>query len=321
MRETMCKRFYFFVSFVIMSCGYAGPAPEEFAWPWLTGPLLTPSAVAVPKGTYELQPYLFFNVFTGFYDEHWKCYATPNFYQINPQIFGWIGLTENTDISLMLQASYNTTQGVSDGGFGDPALTFDLQLVQDDPHIKWRPAIKLSVTESFPVGKYQRLSPNKYLTDGVGLGTFSTTFNLLFSKIFQLNKHLYWSSILSFSDTISAPVSVHGLSVYRGGKGTKGTIYPGNLFKILYGMEISFTKNWAFAMDIGAFIFAKTRFSGTTKEPAGFPSSVQITLSPALEYNWSNHVGMIFGTWFTVAGRNDNQFASAVGATSIYFQY
>lgn len=315
----MRKFFLFFL--LVTGYVYSGPAPVEFVWPWLTGPLLTPSAIAVPKGTYEIEPYVFFNVFTGNYDKHWKAHSSPNFYQLNLQFYGWIGITKKSDLNLLFQGYYNTTQGVSSGGIGDPTLTYDLQLIEDDPTKKWLPAIKISLSETFPLGKYQRLSTHKLLTDGTGLGSFQTTFSLLFSKIYKLHDSLYWSSILSFSDTIFTPVHVHGLSVYKGGKGTKGKIYPGNLFKFLYGLEISFAKNWAFAMDIGAFFYAKTRFSGTTKQAAGFPSSAQFTLSPAIEYNWSNNVGLIAGTWFTVAGRNDNQFASGVTATTFYLQF
>lgn len=296
----------------------AAGEPPPITTPWLTGPLLTPSAVAVPKGSYEIEPYLFYTIFTGFYNEHWKAESIPSFYQTNLQVVGWIGITKNADISLIVQGFYNSTEGVSDSGIGDPSLTLDWQLFSENQSSLWIPSIKLSVAETFPVGKYQHLSPHKKLTDGIGQGTFITTFALTFSKIYPFGGDRYLSSILSFSNGISTPVSIKGLSVYQGDKTTKGTIYPGNVTKILYGTEYSLTKHWVLALDIGAFFYAKTRFSGHTKSLAGFPSSTQITLSPAIEYNWSATLGAIFGVWFTVAGRNDYQFVSPATAVSIY---
>jgi hypothetical protein len=315
------KKSFFLLFLALSSYGYCDAESQEFVVPWLTGPLLTPSAVAIPKGSYEIEPYLYYTIFTGEYDKHWKPHSTSNFYQTNFQLFAWIGITKNADISLMAQAVYNSTENVSDGGIGDPSLTFDLQLLSEDRRSKWRPGIKFSLTEIFPVGSYQQLNPHKKLTDVTGRGSFGTMFSLLFSKIYNLWGHHYLSSVLNISNQVNAPCSVKEFSFYGGDKTTKGTIYRGNTTMILYGMELTLTQNWVFAMDIGAFISAKTRFSGHTKSPTGLPSSTQITLSPAIEYNWSQDVGVIIGTWFTVAGRNSYQFISGVGAVSLYGKF
>jgi hypothetical protein len=50
----------------------------------------------------------------------------------------------------------------------------------------------------------------------------------------------------------------------------------------------------------------------------GGPSSSQYSLAPAIEYNWSQNIGLIGGVWFTVAGQNISQFNSIVIALNYY---
>ena len=63
----------------------------------------------------------------------------------------------------------------------------------------------------------------------------------------------------------------------------------------------------------------KNRFSGKKGGSAPIaPSSEQISMAPALEYNFNANVGIIGGAWFSVAGRNSTQFISWVLALNIY---
>jgi hypothetical protein len=48
--------------------------------PWFTGPLLTPGANVVPKGHYNIQPYLFFTNTYGQYNAHWKKASVPHLF-------------------------------------------------------------------------------------------------------------------------------------------------------------------------------------------------------------------------------------------------
>ena len=54
----------------------------------------------------------------------------------------------------------------------------------------------------------------------------------------------------------------------------------------------------------------KTRFKGKTLVPNTAPPAAQFSLAPAIEYNWSSDIGIIFGPWFTIAGRNAVQLVS-----------
>ncbi len=48
------------------------------------------------------------------------------------------------------------------------------------------------------------------------------------------------------------------------------------------------------------------------------PTSAQFSIAPAIEYNWNANIGIIFGSWFTLAGKNSTQFTSGVFAFNYY---
>jgi hypothetical protein len=41
-------------------------------------------------------------------------------------------------------------------------------------------------------------------------------------------------------------------------------------------------------------------------------ASIQYSLAPAIEYNWSEKLGLIAGCWLTIAGKNSRKFTSGV---------
>jgi hypothetical protein len=145
------------------------------------------------------------------------------------------------------------------------------------------------------------------------------------SELFHFSGMHYLSARLYFSYFFLAPVHVKGFNVYGGGFETKGKVRPGNVFNTILGLEFSLTQRWALALDITHSYQNKTRFSGNQGilkigEGAivGGPSKNQISLAPAIEYNFSENVGVIAGAWFTIAGRNSTEFVSGVIAVNVY---
>ncbi len=49
------------------------------------------------------------------------------------------------------------------------------------------------------------------------------------------------------------------------------------------------------------------------------PSLEQWSLAPEIENDWSTHIGVISGMWFTVAGCNTPAFADWVTTVNFYF--
>jgi hypothetical protein len=188
------------------------------------------------------------------------------------------------------------------------------------------PGIKLAVREIFPTGNFQYLHPRKLGTDETGLGTFATQFNLIFYKVFHVYGHHWLSTTVSAEYTVNTPVHVHGFNVYGGGFGANGKALPGNQFQGIVSFEYTLNRNWALALD-GVFVHTDATlfygipgvtFAGTLANE-GQPSSEQWSFAPALEYNWSDRLGIIAGCWISAWGRNSAVFRS--GVVNIDYKY
>ncbi len=288
--------------------------------PWLTGPLIAPPGYVVQKGHFEIEPYLYVTVDTGIYDNHWQSHSSPNFTSVNPQLLVLIGLTEWMDIQMTPSVLYNTTQGKSSVNVGDLPIGLDFQLVAIDKW-KWFPGIKLTILETFPTGKYQKLKVDRQGTDQTGEGSFITTPSLVFYKVYHVKGLHYMSMTGSLAYSLSSPVHVRGLNTYGGGQGTCGKVYLGNEFTGILSFEYSFNEHFVFAIDNVYEHQDKSTFSGRkgfsspgVVASVGNPSSEQISFAPALEYNFSSSLGVIAGVWVTGFGRNATEFRSAAMA-------
>lgn len=288
--------------------------------PWFTGPLLAPSAVNVSPGHYVLEPYLFYFVNNGVYDEHWRAHSTPHFYSTQAQLLTVIGLTKSVELRLAPQAFYNTSQGAHYTNVGDFPVGFGFQLVRADVSDPW-PSAKLILRASIPIGKYQHLNPDKNKTDAIGSGSWEPTVTLAFSKLFHTAPTHYLSSRLVFTYLLGTGVHVRGFNSYGGASDTRGTVHRGGVFSVDWSVEYNFSRHWAFACDLLYTHNNKNRFSGNPggQNAVNFaPSKEQFSLAPALEYNWTDNVGVIAGPWFTFLGRNNGRFIAGVIAVNIY---
>lgn len=299
-------------------------APEES--PWLTGPLLTPSAHSVPGGFINIEPYLFVTDTFGAYNSHWKSHSLANKnISGNVQLSLQIGLTERWDCQLTPQGFYTHVEHAGTAvRFGDLPAGVDFQILKDRPD-RWYPAIKLALKELFPTGKFQRLNPHKDGADISGGGSYATTVGLVFGKLYHFKDVYFLNSRLAVGYTVPSAVRVHGFNAYGGGFGTNGKVYPGNIFNAIIGLEFTLSRNWAFALDILEVYGNRTRFSGKKghtapgiKAAVGGPSFNQLSLAPAIEYNFNEALGIIAGPWFSVAGRNTAEFVSGVFAVNWY---
>lgn len=285
--------------------------------PWFTGSLIALNGTAVPYGHFEIEPYLIYAVRTGEYERHWNAHSQDNFYSMSSQTLAFFGLTPWMDIQIVPQFFWNRTKNQGSVGIGDLPLGFDFQVYPADAG--WFPGIKFSVIETFPTGKYQYLDPHKLGTDSMGTGSFQTQLAVVLYRIYHLAAAHYMSMTISGQYTINTPVEVHGFNTYGGGHGTHGCVLPGNQLQGIFSFEVNFTHNWAFAMDtvythLDRSIFFGHRGKDRTGGPAtvGDHSSEQLSFAPAIEYNFSESMGLIAGVWLTAAGRNSEQFRTAM---------
>lgn len=295
------------------------PLYPNIETPWFTGPLLAPSGMVVQGGDYNFEPYIYAVANTGKYGPDWKTTKTETFWNNYFQPSLQFGLTSWLDFQFNPTLFYNYTKGAAKWVFGDMPVGFDVQLYKHGEHITdWIMGLKLVLKETIPFGKYQKLNAKKLGTDVGGGGSWQTGLGLVWGNVFYLggNHFLTWRTLFQY--TLPAPTRVKGLNAYGGGPGTNGTSYPAQSFQIDTAVEITLSRNWVFAMDMVGTWTGKTRFKGKTTVANTAPPSAQFALAPAIEYNWNSSLGIIFGPWFTIAGRNSIQFASGVFALNYY---
>jgi len=294
--------------------------------PWYTGPLITPSATMVPPGDGMWQPYIYFTDNYGAFNNEREWVDAPNRFILQAQpLILQIGVTDSVDTTLIGGAVARWQQSQFAGGIQDIVAQIGFLVQKQGLYV---PKAKFSIGQSFPVGKYQNLNPNKLGLDGIGAGAWRTTFTLTFGKV------LFWATDhpmntrLSFGYTVPTSVHVRNFNSYGGGYGTHGRVHPGNSFNADLGLEISINQPWVAALDIVYNCTNSTSFNGnpgTTTRGGTTPASIgggysdQLSLAPAIEYNFSDSMGILWGAWFTVYGRNAANFVS--GIFSWYWEF
>lgn len=322
--------------------------------PWVTGPLLAPSARTMPKGDVNFEPYLFAGRNIGRYDSHWDRRSTTEGTAASLQVPLQIGVTDNMQVFLNPTVYYNVFESAHAYRFGDLAVGVAFQLATDEPGT-WMPDILLQFTETFPTGKYQKLNPKKRGTDGVGGGSFATQIMIATQKWFYYANCHCLRARFSASYTYAAPTHVKDFNSYGGGMGAHGKVYPGSVVSSIIGLEYPLNQRWVLALDIMGTGRTRTRFKGfpgmvdpfatigqtiatvgssvgtsngilllsqqtsPILTTVGSPSSMQFSLAPAIEYNLSSTIGWIGGVWFSVAGMNTSQFVTGVIAYNQVF--
>lgn len=291
---------------------------QQFS-PWFTGPLLAPSAQTVSKGHFAIEPYVYIEANLGRYNNHWYPKKIETFWTNSSQTSILFGLNNWSDIALYPTVNYNYTCGAGKWGIGDLPVALDFQLYkQGDNSADWETALLLRIQEIFPIGKYRNLDPDKKLTDVGGEGSWQTAFILVWGSLFHLGNIYFvtWRTALQY--TLPAPVHVKNFNAYGGGPGTNGTVYPAQNFQFDTAIEVNLGQTWVFAMDILGSWSKKVRFKGKSASSNTLPRAIQFSLAPAIEYNWNANLGIIAGCWFSVAGKNSNQFIDAVVAINYY---
>jgi hypothetical protein len=158
------------------------------------------------------------------------------------------------------------------------------------------------------------LDDDLVFTDVSGQGSYLTNFNLTFSKLVKLKCHRYFSWRCNFTASVPSTAKLRGKSIFGGDRETRGTIHPKTAWLLLAGAEYTLTKEWVLACDFQAFYAPKGKFKGFTIIPVSDPETFLFGLAPAIEYNFNSSMGIIIGAWFSLAGKNTNQFVNGVAA-------
>ena len=284
--------------------------------PWYAGPLLTPGPNNLPPGLFNIQPYLFFTWNYAKFKDNRSSESIPTLFSMKPTFSFQAGLLSWLDAIVGISAVYNRQSNQTSFEFGDTSLSLGFQLLRETPY---RPALRFSITESFPTGSYRNLNSTKAGIDASGIGAYVTSFNLIAGKV------VWWVSThpmafrAAFNYSIPTNAQVKGFHAFGGGFDTKGTVNIGHTVSGNFAVEYSFTKYWVFALDTVYKYQNRSTFSGNpgfnfegTTAINGALSNDLFSLAPALEYNPSSNMGFLTGIWVPVTGRNTSHFISYI---------
>jgi hypothetical protein len=269
-----------------LSCP-ASDSPEQQSLDdaWWTGPILAQSAGTLPRGHVLIEPY--------FYDV-----IANGSHSIGSRAYMLYGLADRFTIGAIPVVGFNMMpNGASSSGMGmgDFGISAQYRLTQFHKE-RWFPATAFQVQETFPTGKYDRLGKNP--ADGFGSGGYATTLTVNSQKYFWLPTGRILRMRFDVSETLSSAAHVQGVSVYGTDADFRGHANPGSSIFLDGAWEYSITRNWVPALDITYRHAGNTRVTGlegATALALNSGSSDSYSFTPAMEYNWTSKVGIIFG--------------------------
>jgi len=198
---------------------------------WWTGPMLAPNASTLPRGHLLIEPYLY-DVIAA----HSNGFGSLTY--IN------YGLLDRLTFGMIPTAGFNQ---VSNGPSSSSAKLGDLTLQTQYRLTKfreasWIPTTSITVQETLPTGKYDRLGDRP--SDGLGSGAYTTTLALYSQTYFWLPNGRILRMRFNLSQAFSSNVNVEDVSVYGTASGFRGNAKPGNSFLVDPSWEYSVTRSW-----------------------------------------------------------------------------
>ncbi len=127
----------------------------------------------------------------------------------------------------------------------------------------------------------------------------------------------------SYVNYVSGRVNIEDASVYGTTAGFHGHAAPGDTAVADLAFEYSATRHWVLALDLWY-----ERDGATTVFGSGLPNGIELRpapqsnsgvgrllyVAPAVEYNWTSRVGVIFGFRLAAVGWNENATITPVMA-------
>lgn len=287
-----------------------------------TGPLVS-SSPPLPKGLWNIEPYLIESVTTGYYDDNGGHHDTGNQQAWRLAVPMMYGVTERLSLGATLNAVWGHEPGGRDGvALGDTTLSALYLLA--DPGGDHSPKLTAALRQNVDTGHHDKLD-QRSTSLATGSGAATTTL-ALYGQAYYLERTLRARVNLSWRLPHSG-VGVHGRSAYGTDAGFDGHADLGSAFEATVGLEYSLGPHWALAMDMvyeteqGATVTgqATDAFGNAVAVDRTGPSSRRLSLAPAVEYHWNDNVGLIFGAFKSVAGRNAGDVFAPQVAVNVAF--
>ena len=263
-------------------------AMKEARW---TGPLLASTAETLPRGHFYTEPYFFDGISGGHHNP-----GSSGFYQY--------GLAGNWTVGVQPFFSLGTRRDNRGAAIGDFKLLSQVRLSHFTAEHRV-PSVALVTNLVVPTGKYDHLGA---LKSGHGSGSFAPELGLNVQHYFLLKNGRLLRARINVLKDFPLRTHVTGRSVYGTGAGFRGHARPGSKTSVILGAEYSFTKEWVVAFDVERDQWGRTKVSGRNADGSLVEQisrrSWDVGFAPAVEYNWSERAGAIFGLWIVPKGHN-----------------
>src|SRR5262245_13888314 len=210
---------------------------------WWTGPMLAPSAATLPRGHFLFEPYFYDVIVHGRYDRDGSRQTAPHADGFGALTYILYGLTDRVGIGVIPVVGYTTVSpGASSSGvgMGDFTLQVQYRLTQFQPGRRL-PTISVTLQETLPTGKYDRLGDRP--SDGLGRGSYVTTLSLYSQTYFWLANDRILRMRFNVSRSFASRVTVQDASVYGTEEGFRGHAKPGGSWFLNASWEYSLTRS------------------------------------------------------------------------------
>ncbi|MGN6312537.1 MAG: transporter [Rhodanobacteraceae bacterium] len=273
--------------------------------------MLANSAATLPRGHFLIEPYLY-DVSSSQADGYGS--LTYILYGVSDRFTaGMVPVFGYTRVS--------GGSGSSGVGAGDVSLQMQYRLTQF-PVESSLPTVSIQLQETLPTGRYERLGNRP--ADGQGGGAYVTTLALNTQTWFWLPNGRILRMRFNVSQSFAKTARVEGVSVYGTDQDFLGHARPGNALFVDAAWEYSLTRNWVLALDLTWRHTHGTRVSGdesseTQATPVQMDSGASTALgfAPAIEYNFSPSVGLLFGIRVITGGHNTERSVTPALALNI----
>lgn len=266
---------------------------------WWTGPMLANGAETLPQGHMLIEPYVYDVMSSGVDAFGSRAYVL-------------YGLTDRLTVGAIPIIGYNR---VSNGpnssgiGLGDQILQAQYRLIRFHEG-SWVPTVSLMLQESLPTGRYDRLGSRP--ANGMGGGAYTTTIGVNTQSYFWLPNGRILRARLNVTTTFSGRANVDGVSTYGTGQDFRGHARGGTNFYVGAALEYSLTTRWVAALDVTYSHNDNTWVRGFDVVPGVEPVRVSkrfgrsdaVGYAPAIEYNWTPNIGVLFGVRVIAGGNN-----------------
>ena len=271
--------------------------------PWYGSPLITASGNVMPPKFVNIYSLLVVSDTYAINDSQRKRINIPDVTNISPVINIGVGIIPRLDASVTLQGIYTSQSGQDYFDIGDTTLNFGIAILREKPYV---PALKMTLSQSFPTGNYEKFEATKAYVSSTGSGAYATTIGFATSKVvwWWVTHPMQFRFNCKFQ--LFSDVDVEGINSYGGGIGTDGTVSPGTAVYVSGSYEFSVTQHFVLALDLAYDYHDATTFTGTpgfialgVPASVGSPSKHSFSLAPAMEYVFNPKAVLTAGVWLS----------------------